>query len=121
VRRKVTTTPAIPKPEAEPASTPLDLAWKAYGAGDLAEASRMTDALLVENPTDLEAAYLAGLSHKAQGQADRARQAFQTVIAQYDSVDDSTRGRMLRRLAVGHMNQMERGAWDLEPETWERR
>ena len=48
------------------------------------KASRMADALLAENSTDLEAAYLAGLSHKAQGQADKARQAFQTVIAQYD-------------------------------------
>ncbi|MCJ7511452.1 MAG: hypothetical protein MUO23_00615 [Anaerolineales bacterium] len=99
---------------------PLDQAWAAYGAEDLAQAQRIVGELLPQAPGDVEAAYLAGLVWRAQGKAQEARLAFQTVVDNHHQIEDHTRGRMLRRLAVGHLNQITRGVWDLEPETWER-
>ncbi len=111
------------KPAATPLpspATPLDEAWRAYGAGDLAQADQMVRRVLSQAPNDIEAAYLAGLVWRAQGNNQEAKGAFQIVVDQHVHLEDRTRGRMLRRLAVGHLNQIDRGLWDLEPETWER-
>ena len=99
---------------------PLDRAWAAYGAQDLAQAQRLVQGLLEQAPQDVEACYLGGLVGRAQGDGVRAQAAFQMVVDQHALIEDRTRGRMLRRLAVGHLNQIAHGAWDLEPETWER-
>jgi Tfp pilus assembly protein PilF len=108
-------TPAVPVVQ-----TPLDRAWAAYGAQDLAQAQREVQGLLEQSPHDVEAAYLAGLVARAQGAGDRATAAFQVVVDHHAQIADATRARMLRRLAVGHLNQLSRGQWDLEPETWVR-
>ena len=110
-----------PQTPAEPeAQTPLDRAWAAYGAQDLAQAQREVQGVLDQSPHDVEAAYLAGLVARSQGEGDRATAAFQVVIDHHAQIADTTRARMLRRLAVGHLNQLARGQWDLEPETWVR-
>ena len=108
-------TPAVPVVQA-----PLERAWAAYGAQDLARARLEVEGVLEQSPQDIEAAYLAGLVARAQGEGDRATVAFQTVVDHHAQITDTTRARMLRRLAVGHLNQIARGQWDLEPETWVR-
>lgn len=117
-KRAAPATPSAPVATAN--LTPLDRAWAAYGAQDLAQAAQLVQEALDQAPQDIEASYLAGLVGRAQGDTARARSAFQTVVDHHVSIEDRTRGRMLRRLAVGHLNQMAHGTWDLEPETWER-
>ena len=117
-KRKPAASPRQPAPPASEA--PLDRAWAAYGAHDLAAARQLVQGLLEQAPNDVEACYLAGLVGRAQGDGARAQAAFQRVVDQHALIEDRTRARMLRRLAVGHLNQIAHGAWDLEPETWER-
>ncbi len=114
--------PAAPPAQAARAEpqTPLDRAWAAYGAQDLAQAQQLVQGVLEQAPDDIEASYLAGLVGRAQGDGARAQAAFQRVVDQHARIEDRTRSRMVRRLAVGHLNQIAHGSWDLEPETWER-
>lgn len=77
---------------------------------------------LTLNPRSVDAYYGLGLVLKAQDRRQDAIQAFQKVIELIDAqaVEDRSRAQMLRRLSIGHMNQMKTGDWDLEKEIWGR-
>jgi hypothetical protein len=98
----------------------LNQAWQAYGAGDFAAALRALAALPEFQQADAEAAFLRALASRHAGDAPAARQAFQAVLQAVERLEDPTRRVMLRRLARGHLNRLDHGTWDLEPETWER-
>jgi tetratricopeptide (TPR) repeat protein len=74
------------------------------------------------NPKSVEAYFGLGLVLKAQDRHQEAILAFQQVVDFLESniVEDRSRSQMLRRLAIGHMNQMKTGDWDLEKEIWKR-
>jgi len=96
------------------------LGWALYGAGrflDAAAAARECQALA---PGDPEPSYLLGMALKASGDSDGAAAAFGAAAANASGVSDTVRGAMLRRLAVGQVNWLQRGEWNLEPETWVR-
>jgi len=116
-KRKEAAPPAKPAPAPQ---TPLDQAWAAYASQDYPRAEELLQGLREQAPRDVEPAYLAGLVGRAQGDTERARAGFQAVVDYHGEIADRTRARMLRRLAVGHLNQLSVGAWNLEPETWER-
>jgi Flp pilus assembly protein TadD len=126
------TEPAVPpssldllqaEAEAHPqdARAQLRLGWALYGAGRYERAARLLQLARDRSPQDLEVLYLLGLTFKRLGDRARAVQAFQALLPVAALTEDSIRGTMLRRLAVGHVNIISQGAWDLEPETWERR
>jgi len=75
------------------------------------------------NPRLIDAYYGLGLSLKAMSRPQEAIEVFQKVVELIDSgvVDDPTRSAMLRRLSIGHINQMRGGNWDLEKELWQRK
>jgi hypothetical protein len=60
------------------------------------------------------------MSLKAAGDSPGAATAFRDAAADAPGVTDAVRGAMLRRLAVGQVNWLQRGEWNLEPETWVR-
>jgi hypothetical protein len=60
------------------------------------------------------------MSLKASGDSAGAATAFGAAAADAPGVTDAVRGAMLRRLAVGQVNWLQRGEWNLEPETWVR-
>lgn len=98
----------------------LRLGWAQYAAGrfsDAAAAAREGQALATGDP---ETSYLLGMALKASGDKGGAAAAFNAAAADARGMDNAVRGAMLRRLAVGHANWLQRGNWDLEPETWER-
>lgn len=74
------------------------------------------------NPSSVDAYYGLGLVLKAQDRRQDAIQAFQKVVELLDAqtVGDLSRAHMLRRLSIGHMNQMKTGDWGLEKEIWGR-
>lgn len=74
------------------------------------------------NPKAVDAYYGLGLVLKAQDRRQEAILAFQQVVdlLATDIVEDRIRSQMLRRLSIGHMNQMKTGDWDLEKEIWKR-
>ena len=74
------------------------------------------------NPKSVDAYFGLGLVLKAQDRNQEAIQAFQSVVdlLEANTVEDRNRSQMLRRLSMGHMNQMRTGDWNLEKEIWKR-
>lgn len=99
----------------------LKLGWALYGNGLYEEAM---DALQIAKSRfldDLEVLYPLGLVLKKLGKKDEALKIFTSVIDKTKILEDQIRGAMLRRLAIGHVNIIETGEWNLEKETWERK
>ena len=89
-----------------------------YGAGSYPQAAEAAQECRNRSPSDPEPSYLLGMALKAAGDGDAAVAAFRAAAAALPAMQDAVRGAMLRRLAVGQINWIERGKWDLEPETW---
>ena len=71
----------------------------------------------------IDANYVLGLVLKAQGRVDEAVQQFQKANELLEAgklEDNQARREMLRRLSVGHINELKRGDWGLEEEVWHR-
>ena len=94
--------------------------WALYGSGDARGASAQARRAAELAPSDAEAPYLLGMALKVVGDAAGAVAAFRSAAAIAAGQGDTSRAAMLRRLAIGQANWLEKGAWDLEPETWVR-
>jgi tetratricopeptide (TPR) repeat protein len=112
-RAAATSRPGDPEPQ-------IDLGWGLYGAGQFAEAVKQFEKVVEQNANSVDALYGLGLSHKALGDKAAAVAAFEKVAALADALEDKVRGTMLRRLAHGHVNEMNSGDWNLEKEIWQR-
>ncbi|OGO15654.1 MAG: hypothetical protein A2Z14_13215 [Chloroflexi bacterium RBG_16_48_8] len=99
----------------------LRLGWTYYGEDRLDEAIRAFQDAKDRFPEDIEVLYALALAYKKAGHKKDALGIFRTVIKAAEVLDDRMRGTMLRRLAIGHVNVLERGDWDLRNETWERK
>ena len=99
----------------------LRAGWAYYGAGQYHEAIEHFETAQRLAPDDLEPAFGLGMGFKKTGNKDAAVSAFRKVAERVGRVSDTARGTMLRRLALGHANYLERGQWDLEREGWGRR
>jgi len=95
-------------------------AWGLYAQGSWDEAVREIQAGLQRFPDSLDLLFVEGLSLKRLDRRPEAVAAFREALLKVDGVGDKTRATMLRRLLVGHINMLEQGAWNLEPETWVR-
>jgi hypothetical protein len=107
-------------PRAGQAAGSTATAWKAYGSGDYVGAVRLLAALPEHRQAEVEVAFLLALASGRAGDKTAASAGFRTVLQGVEQLDDPTRRSMLRRLARGHLNLLDHGTWDLEPETWER-
>jgi len=99
----------------------LRLGWTYYGEDRLDEAIHVFQDAKNRFPGDIEVLYALALAYKKAGHEKDALPIFRTVVKSAEDLDDQTRGAMLRRLAIGHANVLERGDWDLRNETWERK
>ncbi len=95
-------------------------AWGLYAQGNWQEAVREIRAGLQRFPDSLDLLFVEGLSLKRLDRQSEALAAFREALVRVDRVGDKTRAAMLRRLLVGHINMLEKGGWNLEPETWVR-
>ncbi len=91
-----------------------------YTAGHYAQSAVAAREAGTRAGADPEPGYLLGMALKAAGDKQAAVAAFRAAAAHLPAMQDAVRAAMLRRLAVGQINWMERGKWDLEPETWVR-
>ncbi|MBM3121423.1 MAG: hypothetical protein FJZ97_04455 [Chloroflexi bacterium] len=98
----------------------LRYGWALYGSGDAEGASVQARLAAGLAPSEAEAPYLLGMALKARGDAGGAVAAFRSAASMAAGQGDNSRAAMLRRLAIGQANWLEKGAWDLEPETWVR-
>lgn len=98
----------------------LRYGWALYGSGDAEGASVQARLAAGLAPSDAEAPYLLGMALKVKGDAGGAVAAFRSAASMAAGQGENSRAAMLRRLAIGQANWLEKGAWDLEPETWVR-
>jgi tetratricopeptide (TPR) repeat protein len=94
--------------------------WALYAAGRYAQSAEAAREAIARTGADPEPGYLLGMALKAGGDKQAAVTAFRAAAAELPALQDVVRAAMLRRLAVGQINWLERGEWDLEPETWVR-
>jgi tetratricopeptide (TPR) repeat protein len=91
-----------------------------YARKDYDKAAEDFQKALSMDPTSEDAYYGLGIVYKAARKNDEAVQAFQKLIALVaaSTTDSHNRKEMLRRLALGHINEIVSGDWNLEKEIW---
>jgi len=74
------------------------------------------------NGNMVDAYYGLGMVMKASNQKEGAIAAFNKVVElmAIDTVKGKVTANMLRRLALGHVNELTEGDWNLEKEIWKR-
>lgn len=93
-----------------------NLGWGYYGARQFPEAIEAFRAALRLDAGSVDANYGLGLSLKEAGAHEEAVPVFAKVIELAPQKEPGVRGRMLARLAHGHINQITKGDWDLDLE-----
>jgi tetratricopeptide (TPR) repeat protein len=103
---------------ANPASAEAqcNLGWGHYGQKAYAEAVKAFQAALALDANWLDAYYGLALAHKGAGATVDAVAAFEKVRTLAAQVPDVVRAHMLGRLAHGHINEIQKGDWDLDKE-----
>lgn len=105
---------------------PVDLAgymrrgWAYHSRGKETQAEADFLKALEIAPDSVDAHYVLGLVFKAQGKKEDAIRSFKRTIELLEAgaVSDTTRTDMLRRLALGHINELTIGDWNLEEQIW---
>ena len=113
----------------EPVSGPISYAeyyrqgWALHASGKQDAAEENLRKAIELEPDSVDAYFTLGLALKAQDRRRETVQAFQKVLSLISSgaVEHNTRSEMVRRLALGHINQVEKGDWDLEKEIWKKK
>jgi len=96
------------------------IAYYARGNYDAADADLCN--LISKFGNQIDAYYVLGMVYKAAGRKVEATAAFNQVLQLLNNAagEKSTRNDMLRRLALGHVNMINQGDWNLEKEIWQR-
>ena len=94
------------------------MAYYARKHFDAAE-SDLQKAITLDNK-HIDSYYSLGMVLKAVGRKEEAIEAFKKVIdlITANSSLDTVKYDMLRRLALGHINEISQGDWNLEKEIW---
>lgn len=109
----------VGKYEAEAAADPnsvdarCNLGWGHYGERRYDEAAAAFREALALEANNVDALYGLGLSLKEAGQGEAAVPYFVQVIKLAPPKEPGARGKMLARLARGHINLIKKGDWDL--------
>jgi tetratricopeptide (TPR) repeat protein len=97
--------------------------WMFHSRGMQDRAESDFQKALARQPDSVDATYVLGLVFKAQERNQEAIKAFQRVVELLDGgvLENKTRVTMLRRFALGHINEITTGDWNLEKQIWRRR
>jgi len=118
--------PALSDPDTYPApqaaSDYINRGYLYYSKDRLAEAEADFREAIALDTSDVNAYYGLGMTLKSQKKNDESAQTFQKVISLVEAgtVEDKIKATMLRRLALGHINEIQQGDWNLEKEIWHR-
>jgi tetratricopeptide (TPR) repeat protein len=118
-------TPTEQPPASEPQTVEefLRVGWNLHASGQFEAAEKDFRKALALKPDSIDSYYALGLSLKAQDRREETIQAFQTVVSLLDKEEGASDSRrtMLHRLALGHINMLKLGDWNLEKEIWQKR
>jgi tetratricopeptide (TPR) repeat protein len=97
--------------------------WALHAAGKQDAAEQSLRKAIELEPASVDAHFTLGLALKAQDRNREAVELFQKVLTLIRSgaVEHNIRSEMVRRLALGHINRIEKGDWDLEGEIWRKK
>jgi cytochrome c-type biogenesis protein CcmH/NrfG len=90
-----------------------NLGWGYYGRREYREAVEAFREALSLDRNLVDAHYGLGLALKESGGGEAATRSFEMVMALAPEQEVDVRGRMLVRLARGHINQINTGDWNL--------
>lgn len=130
-RRKPKNTPTLVSPAlSDPDTYPTPQAYSDYvnrgylyySRNRFAEAEADFRKAIEQDNSGVNAIYALGMTLKSQKKLDESVQNFQKVISLLEAgvEEDKVKTTMVRRLALGHINEMQHGDWDLEKEIWHR-
>jgi tetratricopeptide (TPR) repeat protein len=97
--------------------------WANHAAGKQETAEEYLRRAVELGPNSIDAHFTLGLALKAQDRRREAVQSFRKVIELIEAgeLEDHARSEMVRRLAIGHINQIEKGDWNLEEVVWRKK
>ena len=110
-------------PEPKDIETYMRRGW-AYHSRDLEDKAEADFRRALNlDPESVDANYVLGLVLKAKGEINEAVQQFEKTVQLLEAgkLDNKSRTEMLRRLSLGHINELKSGDWDLEREVWRRK
>ncbi len=124
--RKGPATAEPPQPESmmidpKTASDYEDRGWLLYAQGEYGRAVEDLKESIRLDPDKVDAIYALGLALKAGGDGKAAIEWFKKAATAAEYLENRARGRMIRRLAIGHIHEIETGDWNLEKETWQKK
>ncbi len=100
----------------------LQRAWSMHARHEEDAAEHEFRTAISMAPESVDGYYGLGMTLKALGRKEQAIEAFQKAVELIEAgkIEDRTRSEMLHRLALGHINFLSHGDWDLEKEIWRR-
>jgi len=97
----------------------INAGWKFHTEENDQVAEQQFNKALAIDPESIEAYYGLGIVMKNQDNITSMVNNFEKVIQLVDYIEeDRAKAEMLRRLAMGHINQARNGDWGLEGEIW---
>ena len=112
----------VPDPESIHPSTTADYvsrAWLYYAKHDYEKSIDDFYKALDSDPENVDIVFGLGIALKAADKKDKAVETFEKVLILLNGLEDQVRARMLKRLTIGHINQIKSGDWNLEKELWQ--
>jgi len=94
--------------------------WAYHTKGNQAEAEADFKQALMLDAESVDANYALGLTKKAQGEIEPALEYFRKAmnLIEAGKIDEGMQPEMIRRLTLGHINELTDGDWNLEDEIW---
>ena len=107
-------------PEPDDFSDYMRRGWAYHSQGQQEQAERDFQNALKLDPESVDANYVLGLVLKAQRRNEDAIEYFNKSLnlIKAGKIDNTSRSEMLRRLSLGHINELKKGDWDLHTEVW---
>ena len=94
--------------------------WAFHSKGKQEQAESDFLQALALDAESIDALFALGLTKKAQDQREASLEYFRKAmnLIETGKVEDENRTEMLRRLTLGHINELSEGDWNLENEIW---
>ena len=90
-----------------------NLGWGFYGEDKWDEAVKEFNEAISLEPGNVDALYGLAMTRKYAGAKTEAVNGFNATVAQLPALEDQMRASVLKRLAHGHINNIQSGDWNL--------
>jgi len=94
--------------------------WAYHARGNQDQAESDFRRALSYSPESVDANYALGLVMKSQGNQEGAVELFNKSmeLIKQGKIEDHSQSEMMRRLTLGHINELTTGDWNLEDQIW---